>query len=113
MNDNLLEYNQKEILIEPRTERQAAEEPEELLRFVIQHHIARNDHYDLHLEWDGALLSWAVPKGPSFDTKDKRLAVQVEDHPLNIATLREQSPKGNMAVEQSCCGTRLGSQCGC
>ncbi|HWQ79667.1 MAG TPA: DNA ligase D [Anaerovoracaceae bacterium] len=94
MTIQLEEYNRKRNFgITGEPEGQAAE-GEEHLKFVVQHHAARSDHYDLRLEWDGALLSWAVPKGPSYDTRDKRLAVQVEDHPLEYRNFEGTIPKG-------------------
>lgn len=64
------------------------------LKFVIQHHIARKDHYDLRLEYNGVYVSFAVPKGLSFDTKEKRLAIKVEDHPLSYGNFEGTIPKG-------------------
>ena len=94
MSGKLSEYKQKrnfEITLEPEGN---TRDSEENLRFVIQHHMASRNHYDLRLEWGGVLLSWAIPKGPSYDTRDKRLAVRVESHPMEYRNFEGTIPKG-------------------
>src|ERR1700744_3800411 len=62
--------------------------------FVIQHHAARSDHYDFRLEIDGVLVSWAIPKGPSTNPRDRRMARRTEDHPLEYADFEGVIPQG-------------------
>jgi bifunctional non-homologous end joining protein LigD len=77
---------------EPSGEQRVA--PSSRLRFVVQKHAARQLHYDLRLEWEGVFKSWAVARGPSLNPADKRLAVEVEDHPLDYGDFEGTIPKG-------------------
>src|SRR5664280_2179143 len=94
MAGKLEKYNQKRDFKNTGEPVGKAEKPGKRLRFVIQHHLARRDHFDFRLERNGVLLSWAVPKGPSYDPHDKRLAVEVENHPLEYRNFEGTIAKG-------------------
>jgi bifunctional non-homologous end joining protein LigD len=95
--DPLETYNRKRDFAktaEPRGEVTKAKKPHAPALFMVQKHDASRLHYDLRLELDGVMKSWAVPNGPSLNPADKRLAVRTEDHPMSYATFEGLIPKG-------------------
>lgn len=92
---SLKEYRSKRDLKKSREPKDTSKRTSGALNFCIQKHAARRLHYDFRIEHRGVLVSWAVPKGPSLNPQDKRLAIKVEDHPLDYQYFEGTIPKGH------------------